>query len=83
MNETLFEEFFLLNLNKENTKIEKFHSTWKEIKKIIEEVEDYVVWRMEWWQYWVFSWSTRDKLMVFIKSIFPLYDHIWVKINNF
>jgi hypothetical protein len=38
---------------------------------------------MEWGQYWVFSWSTRDKLMSFIKSFFPLYDHIWVKcINN-
>lgn len=80
-NKDLFRDFFVLNLDRENIKKEVFHTTWLEIKELLQEVEEFVVWRMEGGKYWKFSSSTRDKLINYIKTFFPLFDHIWVKIR--
>ena len=80
-NKELFKKFFILNLDRENIKKEIFHSTWLEVKELIQEVENFVVWKMEGWKYWIFSTNTRDKFINYIKTFFPLFDHIGVKIR--
>jgi len=81
-NKELFQDFYILNMSRENLKSSKFHEVWKKFQEIVIEVENYVVWRMEWGKFGKFSSSTRDKFMTHVKSIFPLYDHIWVTIKS-
>ena len=80
-NKKLFKDFFILNLDKNNIKWKEFHSVGWEIKNIIQDAEEYVVGRMEGGKYWVFSTSTRDKFIKYVKSLFPLFDHIWVTVR--
>ena len=80
-NKELFKDFFILNLDRDNIKGEEFHSLGTEVKNIIQEAENFVVWRMEGGKYWVFSSSTRDKFIKYVKLLFPLFDHIGVKVR--
>jgi hypothetical protein len=43
INKNLFEEFFLLNLDKANISSQKFQCVGQEIRSIIEDIEEFVV----------------------------------------
>lgn len=83
-NKKLFEEFFILNFDRENLHTNDFHEKWKEIQEIIQDVTVRVVWKMEGWnsKYGVFSSSVNDKFIAYIKEFFPFYDSIWVTIRK-
>lgn len=78
-----FEKFFELNLNKENINSDEFQNIGKEIKTILEEQENILVWNVEKGnsKYATFSSSIADKYRKYIKLFFPYYDNIWVKVR--
>lgn len=76
----LFEEFFKLNWNKD-TKNKNFQEIGLKIQKLLLEWEESHVWRMEVGQFSSFSSSTSDKYWQYVKTFFPYYYLIWVKIK--
>lgn len=76
-NEKLFDDFFILNLDRKNIKTEKFQTIGTKIQALIQEAQEYVVGKVESGkQYNQYSSSLNDKFVVYIKEFFPLYDNI-------
>ena len=76
-NQELFKKFIFINLDT-SKKYSDFEKIWKEVKWIIEDVENVLLWHMEGWIHWDKSVSVSDKYKAFIKTIFPMYYNIGV-----
>lgn len=79
-NKELFNTFIMMNLNED--KDEKIEAVGQKMKKIIEELEDQVLSTLESSQHSDKSVSTSEKYRSFIKSIFPMYWNVWVKVKK-
>jgi len=76
----LFSDFLLLNIKKDY-KSEKFQEVWKKIQEIIIDIENSLLNNMENWKFNKFSSSTKERFDDFVKTFFPFYNNIWVKIK--
>jgi len=79
-NNKIFEDFYLMNLKRENLKNPLFHEIWEEFleKLDLEWLKNIVLWSMENWKFKQFSSSTASKIDNLILEIFPYFNQIWV-----
>lgn len=82
-NKELFEEFFLINLDRSNTSKSSFNEVGLKIQWIISTCADQLVGKMESGKkFGVFSSSVWESFFTYIKTFFPYYDHIWVVVRK-
>jgi len=79
-NKKLFLEFCILNINKNFN--EKFNEVWNEIKSYLNMIEFELFKSIDNSQYKSFAWWLDNKYKALIKTMFPYYDNIWVKVKN-
>lgn len=80
-NKDLFKTFISINLDVNNT-YSDFQEKWEKIKNIINNIEDKLFNTMEKWIHANKSVSVKDKFNKFIKSIFPMFNKIWLTIKK-
>lgn len=80
-NEDLFIKFFIIN-NLEYKKAKEFEDIWKNVNKLLKQIENDLLKHMENWKYWEMSSSVNDKFQKYIKIYFPLIDKVWVIVRK-
>jgi hypothetical protein len=83
-NKELFLQFRKLNKNKKHMQenMEEFNKIWKKVEDMVNEAIDFLLLHQEWGKYWNYSEKTSQAFKNYVKSFFPLYNNIWIKIRN-